>query len=668
MSVSVTVQAGFGSTWQTLDASVTWTDITSYVIQKDRIKFSRGASSARGKVDAGQISFSLLNSDRRFDPTHAAGPYYGDLLPGVPIRLVTQYDADTLTWDGDPLFWGVDPLEWTGGAGATLWRGTVASWPQRYDIGNTVSLVDVRGYDGFDKLARAKIPRSVLEVAVLADGPRAFWPLRETSGSSMDDLSTHKRVGVFATSMPDRARTIGTPDGNTFPAMLGDGNDRASITNSQAAIGGSQGLQTFACLIDLSAVQDLVAAQQLVILERGVGQGEANWATYGPPSQWGVEIVDPDLQTARMFWASTTTGWGNYGYSASFSYATARFVAVRASYGVSTSHYIDGVAANGTTSPSVIGYHPFGTTFFITKNRQFGWQGLISNIVWATSDPTLPGGNAADVATWSEAALTPLAGETSDQRITYILDQLVWPADLRDLDTGISVLGSATFEPGDNALAYLRQVDSTEYGRMFVAADGKLTFKDRYSPFLEATATVSQFTFSDTVTTNGYAEFQLDLDDELLVNVARVTRRGGTEQRSTDTASVALYGEADVQLGDLLHTSDEVAKSQADWIVKSGSTPLPRVPSIRIPLHKYATLDQIDVLGLEIGHRVTVDRTPQGVGSAISLDFLVSGVSMTIDPWEWSVEFYVEPVPQDTISLFLLDDSLLDSVTDVLAY
>lgn len=664
MSVSVTVQAGFGSTWQTENASVTWTDITSYVTQKERISFSRGASSARGQVDAGQISFTLLNSDRRFDPTHTTGPYYGNLKPGVPIRLVTQYAADALTWAGDPLFWGVDPLTWTGGAGTTLWRGTVASWPQRYDIGNTVALVDVRGYDGFDKLARAKIPRSVLEAAVLATTPRAFWPLRETSGTSMDELSNNRRVGVFATSMPDRAQTIGTPDGNTFPAMLGDGNDRASITNSQSAINDNQALQTFVCLIDLSAVQNLVAAQQLVILERGLGQGEADLANYGPPSQWGVEIVNPDLQTARMFWASTTTGWGNYGYSAEFSYATARFVGVRASYGVSTTHYIDGVAANGTTSPSLIGYHPFGTTFFITKNRQYGWQGLISNIVW--HDTTL--GTAAAVATWSAAALAPLADQTSDLRIGYVLDQLDWPADLRDLDTGISVLGSATFNPGDNALAYLRQVDSTEYGRMFVAADGKFTFKDRYSSFLEATATVSQFTFSDTVTTNGYAEFQLDLDDELLVNVARVTRRGGTEQRSTDTASVALYGEADVQLGDLLHTSDEVAKSQADWIVKSRSTPLQRVPKIRVPLHKYATLDQIDVLALEIGHRVTVNRTPQGVGSAISLQFLVSGVTMTIDPWEWWVEFYVEPVPQDTISLFLIGASLLDSVTDVLAY
>lgn len=660
MSVSVTVQAGFGSTWQTEDASVTWTDITEYVTQRERIKFSRGASSARGKVDAGQISFSLLNSDRRFDPKYFAGPYYGDLKPGVPIRLVTQYGADALTWDGVPLYWGADAMTWTGAAGSTLWRGTVASWPQRYDIGNTVGLVDVRGYDGFDKLARAKIPRSVLETAVLATTPRAFWPLRETSGTTMDDVSASNRVGVFATSMPNRASTIDTPEGVTFPAMLGDGSDRASITASQAALSGGSVGQTFACLIDLSAVQGLVAAQQLVILERGVGQDEAS----SPPSQWGVEIVNPALQTARMFWASTTTGWGNYGFSASFSYATPRFVAVRANYGVSTTHYIDGVAANGTTNPPLIGYYPSGVRFFVDKNNGNGWQGLISNIVWHGFTV----GSAAAVATWSAAALSPLTDQTSDQRITYILDQLDWPADLRDLDTGVSVLGAATFDPDDNALAYLRHVDSTEYGRMFVAGDGKLTFKDRYSPFLEATATVSQFTFSDTVTTNGYAEFQLDLDDELLVNVARMTRRGGTEQRSTDTASVALYGEADVQLANLLHTSDEVAKSQADWIVKSRSTPLPRVPKIRVPLHKYSTLDQIDVLALEIGHRVTVNRTPQGVGSAISLQFLVSGVSMTIDPWEWWVEFYVEPVPQDTISLFLLDDSLLDSVTDVLAY
>lgn len=667
MTINMVIEIGFGSTWQTEDGSITWTDVSGYVKQSDGVQFSRGASSARGQVDVGEISFTLVNSDRRFDPTHTTGPYYGDLLPGVPIRAVTQYGEDALYWGADALYWGSDPLTWTGTLGSTLWRGTISTWPQRYDIGNTVSTVPIRGYDGFDKLARATVPRSVLEASVMSYAPRAFWPLRETSGLNMDEVTTNDRAGVFNTSMSTRAQTIDTPAGATYPALLADGGDRATVTASQAAVQGLAQKQTWACLIDISSVQGLIDGQKMTILERGVGDSVASWDASDPASWWGVEIVSEAEQTARMFWTGiTSTAWDTgHGYSASFSYAVPRFVACYADFtGADVRHYIDGVQSTGTTDATALAYRPQGITFFGRKARTNGFSGLIANMIWHSTTVGTP----AAIAVWADAAMNPLANQRSDQRLTYLLDELDWPTDLRDLDQGASILGPATFNAGDNALSYMRAVAATEYGRMFVSSDGSLTFRDRYAPFLDATSLTTQFTFTDSVPANGYAEFELDLDDELLVNVARVTRRGGTEQIATNVTSIGLYGEADTQLTDLLHTSDQMSKSQADWIVVSSANPLPRVPKILVPLHKYQTLDQIDVLGLEIGHRVTVDRTPQNLGSTISLDFLISGVRMRVDDFQWWAEFYVEPVPQDTISLFLLGTSLLDSVTSVLAY
>ena len=666
MTTDVGIEIGFGYTWQTASASIDWVDVTGYVLEGDGMTMSSGASSARGKVDAGQLSFSLLNSDRRFDPTHAAGPYYGELLPGVPVRIViptggtlVEWDDDLLEWDGDDLAWGSD--------NPVIWRGTVASWPQRYDIGNTMAYVPIRAYDGFDKLARASVARSVLETVVLSTNPRSYWPMRETSGRSMNDLGVIARTATFNTSMPSRATTMGVPSGHTFPAMVADGGDSASITTSQAVVVGSGYRHTFAALIDISSVQGLADGDQLLILERGSGSDNTSWDTVVPSSWWGVEIVSEAAQTARMFWAGTFVWEANRGYSSEFSYSTARFVACRADKTAGdVNHYIDGVLANGTSDPATItAYYPSGIRFFRKKTNDDGVQGDISNIIWNSTTV----GTAAVVADWAAAALSPLTAQTSDQRLTYLLDDIGWPADLRDLDEGASILGPATFEPGDNVLSYMQQVEATEYGRMFIARNGSITFRNRYAPFMDAASTTSQFTFSDaTPSSKGYAEFELDLDDELLVNVAKVTRRGGTEQVATNATSVATYGEAETQLTGLLHTSDNEAKSQADWIVASSADPLPRIPRIRTPLHRYETIDRLDALALEIGQRVTVVRTPQGVGSAISLEFLISGIEMQLNGSEWWQDLYVEPVPQDTLSLFLLDDSLLDSVTDVLAY
>ncbi len=65
---------------------------------------------------------------------------------------------------------------------------------------------------------------------------------------------------------------------------------------------------------------------------------------------------------------------------------------------------------------------------------------------------------------------------------------------------------------------------------------------------------------------------------------------------------------------------------------------------------------------------VQIVRTPQGVGSAITLDFLIDGIRNEVGAaGEWWWEAYVSPVPEDTVSLFVLDTSELDGA-DVLGF
>jgi hypothetical protein len=108
-------------------------------------------------------------------------------------------------------------------------------------------------------------------------------------------------------------------------------------------------------------------------------------------------------------------------------------------------------------------------------------------------------------------------------------------------------------------------------------------------------------------------------------------------------------------------------RTLAQWTVATQSTPLPRVPKIRVPLHAYSAADQASVLALELGYRVTCNRTPQAVGSAISLDFLIDGIRNETNGSEWWWEAYVSPVPTATVGLFILGTSQLSS-TDVMGY
>ena len=54
-----------------------------------------------------------------------------------------------------------------------------------------------------------------------------------------------------------------------------------------------------------------------------------------------------------------------------------------------------------------------------------------------------------------------------------LFDAIGWPADLRSFETGRSTLGPARFED-DSALDYVRLIEATEGGRLFIDASGQL--------------------------------------------------------------------------------------------------------------------------------------------------------------------------------------------------
>jgi len=95
-------------------ASNTWVDITSYVIS---FSTKRGRSDALGRIEAGTASLILDNSDRRFDPTFAAGAYYPNVVPMKKIRISATYASVTYRlFTGFIESW---PPDWPGGLDAT---------------------------------------------------------------------------------------------------------------------------------------------------------------------------------------------------------------------------------------------------------------------------------------------------------------------------------------------------------------------------------------------------------------------------------------------------------------------------------------------------------------------------------------------------------------------
>lgn len=650
MTATLQVEVGFGSTWQTEPGSITWTDVSQYVLINRGISMQRGASSARGQVDAGTLNLTLLNSDRRFDPTHTTGPYYEDLLAGVPIRVTVGFTenlywgTDLLAWDADTMTWVSDPVR--------LFRGTVAGWPQRGDVSDRVGWVPLSCFDGFDKLSRAKIPRSVMEAAIMPLNPTGYWPLNDPPGS----LTAADSVGVNFGVAFDQP-TFGSDElaPGLGPSVEFDGaNDRIDISDSPLITDGDQYFSLVA-VIRTAVPAEATTTHPIFAQTDGNGPGSDTAVRVYVNTNGYVQVDDFEFGAGISYQVSTSVDDGDTHL------VFAQFYPGAGNSGVAIDQAALGVVLVSTAFLSGRGVAIGGTPNASRSYSSDMFDGHIGHVaLWDGVGLSL-----AQRQTIVDA-YAALSGQTTDERAGWILDELGWPTNLRDFDTGVAELGPATFKPGDGALPYLRLIEQSEDGRLFINPDGELRFQNRYWRYLNTLATTVQFTFTDATGADGYSEFDLDLDDELLVNVARYTRRDGTEQIATNAASVALHGEAEIQRNDLLLTSDAEVLSLAEWAVATQSVSLPRVPKIRVPISRYDGIAATTVLGLDLGHRVAATRTPQGVGTAIDLEFVVDGVRNEITGSGWWWEAYVSPVPEATVPLAIYDTSVYDG-TDVYA-
>jgi len=255
------------------------------------------------------------------------------------------------------------------------------------------------------------------------------------------------------------------------------------------------------------------------------------------------------------------------------------------------------------------------------------------------------------------------AGDLSGTRIDQILDQIDWPATMRDIDAGLTTLQN---DPGTNrtALQAMQTAADSEYGALYVDEDGHFVFQDRAvtAGSIGNTPTV----FNDDGTGIAYADAQWILNDVLIFNKATITRLGGTAQVATDQDSIDKYFLHSYFLDGLLMQTDAVALDYAQAYVASRAETSIRVDSVTLDLYtpNYNS-GIIAALDLDFFDPITVSTTQPG-GSVISKTLQIFGVAMNITPNSWRTTFTtLEPV----IDAFILNNSIYGTLDyNVLSY
>lgn len=186
------VQAAFGAQAGNGQTPPTWTDITSRAIFDDSatiLDVTGGRSYELTGPESGTILVWLNNQDGALTPGNSASPYYPNVLPETPLRVIA-------TWSNKVY---------------AVASGKIDKWPQSFPS-EQWGFVNSSASDGMGILANLTL-NSAYQSEVLLDQPYSYWPLAESYGE--------------ANGLP--FENLGSNNTNTKPMVGVDGQSTGSV-------------------------------------------------------------------------------------------------------------------------------------------------------------------------------------------------------------------------------------------------------------------------------------------------------------------------------------------------------------------------------------------------------------------------------------------------------
>jgi hypothetical protein len=260
--------------------------------------------------------------------------------------------------------------------------------------------------------------------------------------------------------------------------------------------------------------------------------------------------------------------------------------------------------------------------------------------------------------------------ELSGARIETVLDrpEVSWPIALRDIDPGNSTMLDADVSEGTGTLEYLQLVERSEFGTLFLAKDGKITFRER-----NAVPNVPDLVFSDEVVAGEYTGIQF-ADVNIMYGSENLYNRISLENADVipeqafaeDANSQVVYGPRTLSLSGLLVQEPDELQFLADFNLARYKEPQYRFETVTVVLDTLTTENQDKVLDLEIGDIVLVRFEPSDIPPAIEQYVRIIGINHDWNPASKNISFALERLD---FAIFILDDPVLGELdNDRLAY
>lgn len=588
---NVTIEIAFNAGFNTPAASRTWTDVSDYVELAEGITITGGRSDERATSDANHLTLTLDNRDGRFTPGKTTGAYYPNVKLDRPIR-VTSVPVD--------------------GASSVRFLGFIDEWPVEWEGTDSYAKVTVSASSRLSRLGTVATFKSIIETAILADGPAAYYTMSEPEGSSQANDSS----GVAR----DPMRTVGSAG---LPLAFGSATGPGTDGLTAVSMTGGQWLR----------------GQQLTLTGGTSHTSEVFFLRTGLPAATEILLWMPHCQI-QMNTAGQIVGAGTLTSPLSYADGSTHHVAVTSGGGTLTL-YVDGVSVAVTGIATITDTDPFSTggTDSTALGAGVPFTGTLSHAAYFTS--VLSG---TQVATHAAAGLTGFAGDTtSDRLIRYVGFAGVESAAV-SAETGQTTVQTVD-TTGKQVVELMRLMETTEGGVLFDGRDGLTTFHNRAHRVTRA----SSYTL-DVAQHMVESDYAPKLDRSALANDVTATDTSGRfTARAFDAASQTDSGYASLSIETASEDDDEPL-FQASWALYKYKTPVPRVASLSVQALEQVgkTPNCATVMGTTVGDKITVSNQP-AQAAASTATYFVEGWAEVYGPESLTFTFNVSPSsPDDT--------------------
>lgn len=497
-------------------ASGDWVDLSPRM--EPGAQISGGRSNRFERFEPRRLTAVLNNKDRAITPGDASSPYYPNVVQDTWVRMSAIRGANTYR----------------------RFTGLVTRWKPVWGFRDRIELEAV---DGSKVFSSKKLTGSAQDLEILSDAPRAYYKLDETTLTAPVVDSSGNALNGRYVGNPTLSQVDPVTD-SINGAVLFDGVDDYIELPTGASFNHAD--MTIMCWVKVSTVGDygLVAQEPDSELSGGVWFLELNAGrprVFTGNNSAGAEAMSP-----------TSIADGSWHHVAGVidSVVGAAYI------------YVDGIlkASQGPV--------PSGGASEIPKTVYIGCrqiaQGPLFQFLAGSLDavaifPMVL--SAARIAAIYEAR-NGWANQLSGTRITKLADKAGWPATLRDIDAGQSMLqGRDNFN--GSVLDAMTDVARSEHGVLYFRGDGTLVFRERHA-ILKAPYTTPVATFANFPQAGEYYYKvpEPEFDDHLLTNEVRYQREGGPEQVAVDassrfldrtTSENGLQNASDLEVNDLMH-------------------------------------------------------------------------------------------------------------------